>query len=525
MWMPDTNYLLALPNANPRMLWLYWAAGLVLLLPFFILLAIVRKVLPSFGTVRRVWRLSVSSSDHYSKRWWQPLLGDHANIKNYSSFIARLTETALKTGPQLFWAGYEPHLMLTDPKDIRAVLTRPANEQHTSDRSANKLSARFFGKGILQACGEDWRRQHRIMYKAFNPLHLTNFRPAFVARAKQLVAKLSREAGNEVAIRTELSNLALGVMVDTNFGNTLSAQEQELFVQNINYFIEQNKNLWHQVPVLNRIMADGAALDRCFDSMYSLVEAAIRRRREGTSMDRATTDENLVSRPAIDLLLEAAQEVADDYVMDDITLRDNLLTLMGAGTETTATTMTWVLGFLSCYPEVYKSVMEENAGVDTDSLTDKGDLNQVVPYLTQVIYETLRMRPSVFVVPSRRLFRDTTLPSGIFVPNGLSTGVFQDIVHQDPKLWDNPKEFRPARFAPGNAKATDRRFTFLSFGSGNRFCLGKYMAIAEMQVVLTILLRHLKFEMPAGHDGLVPTLGGVVLIPSCTSMRVDTMTT
>jgi cytochrome P450 len=68
-------------------------------------------------------------------------------------------------------------------------------------------------------------------------------------------------------------------------------------------------------------------------------------------MDDAGTS-NSVTKPAIDLLLEASQDSEGDYVMDDVTLRDNLLTLFSAGTETTATTMSWVLSFLGCYPEV-----------------------------------------------------------------------------------------------------------------------------------------------------------------------------
>eukprot|EP00045_Choanoeca_perplexa_P013936 m.160546 g.160546 ORF g.160546 m.160546 type:complete len:502 (-) comp16504_c0_seq3:1208-2713(-) len=489
--------------------------ALLLGILFVVAAIVLHSVTPSLAVFRRVWALRVPNKA-FRIHWWRPVLGDISRFQDFTAFMAETSRIIQKQGVWLFWAAFEPHVILADTADIRAVLTRPAADQNTSNRRATKLTYRFFGKGILQASGEDWRQQHRVMYKAFASHNLGSFRPAYAARADKFIDQMLSQQ-DKVDSRTELANLTLGVMVDTNFGNTLSPDEQALFATTIDQFLSEARNPWHQLPWLNYVFAKPKLVDDCFRTMYMLVETAIQRRRQGKVMDAAGTS-NTVSKPAIDLLLEAGQEVEGDYVMDDTTLRDNLLTLISAGTETTATTMSWVLAYLDSYPEVYAKVMEENATVVLDDLLDQVDLSLKVPYLTQVIKETLRMRPPVFVVPSRRLFRDTTLPSGIQVPSGLSTGIFTSVIHQDPKLWHEPEVFRPERFAHGG-EAQEDRFKFLAFGTGSRFCLGKYMAMAEMQVVLSKVLRKVRFEAATPAQGLEPVLRSFVVVPKHSMMR------
>jgi cytochrome P450 family 135 len=198
------------------------------------------------------------------------------------------------------------------------------------------------------------------------------------------------------------------------------------------------------------------------------------------------------------LLLSARHE--DGAPMSDVELRDELMTLLTAGHETTATGLSWAFERLLRTPRVMARLV--------DSLDD-GD-----EYLDAVVKETLRVRPVVVDV-ARLLRRDVELgewrlPAGTLVLPAIAA------VHQRPDLYPSPQEFRPERFVEGSAES----FAWIPFGGGVRRCIGASFAQVEMRVVLREVLRRVRLRAPSQrreraqvrHVTVVPARGCRVVV-------------
>eukprot|EP00045_Choanoeca_perplexa_P010212 m.102753 g.102753 ORF g.102753 m.102753 type:complete len:505 (-) comp15195_c0_seq1:1380-2894(-) len=433
---------------------------------------------------------------------WMPLAGSFGELtSDLVGFFSRRLESAWRFGMLPIWFAFDANLIVSRPDDIKQFLF--GNDlDYSRDNTSFHVMHRVLGKGIINATGQDWRDQHKILYKAFSPDSLVFYRPAFAQRATKLIAKFKDIAkeGKPVNLLVIMNEATLGVMIDTAFGNTLSSEEQSEMRHHLMYAISQTTNFVHQIPVLCYIFADGAQLERRLSEMHRLAELAMHRRREGTVLEASDI---YVKRHMIDLILEANQSETEGYRMPDDVMRDNMINLMAAGTETTATAMTWTLYFLHKYPEVRRKVLAENKALDLHRLEEPGDLALVVPYLTMVIYEGMRMRAPLASIPGRRPLKDTQI-GDIMVPKQMPMITFAHHTHHNPHVWDSPEEFRPERFTPKVGEAFEHRAKFVPFGLGRRYCLGKYLAMAELQVMLSHLVRNLHFEYAGTEEGLTP---------------------
>lgn len=172
----------------------------------------------------------------------------------------------------------------------------------------------------------------------------------------------------------------------------------------------------------------------------------------------------------LDLLLEARVGEAGEP-LTDAAVRDEVLTTILAGFETTASALTWTLYLLACYPEVQDAVRREvRASGDGEAL--RGTL------LESVMYESMRLFPPSPTIP-RQAKRDTSLGSAE-VPEGALVMLNVAAVHRDPAVWERPDSFLPERFAHG----TPEKGSYLPFGAGGHMCIGKGFALMEMGLLL-----------------------------------------
>jgi len=176
----------------------------------------------------------------------------------------------------------------------------------------------------------------------------------------------------------------------------------------------------------------------------------------------------------------------DGTGMDDVSLRDNLRTLLFAGHDTTAITLAWALWFVHRHPHVLARLRNELDALAPD--TEPEALSRI-SYLSAVVDETLRMRP-INSETQRRLAKPWTLGEWQ-IPAGVTVCINQTLLHFDPDLWDRPDEFEPERFMGQPPSAA----IYAPFGGGNRRCLGATFARYEAAVVLGTILREYEFEM------------------------------
>jgi cytochrome P450 len=176
----------------------------------------------------------------------------------------------------------------------------------------------------------------------------------------------------------------------------------------------------------------------------------------------------------------------DGTAMDDVTLRDNLRTLLFAGHDTTAAILAWALWFVHRNPAVLGRLRDEIDALGPDI---EPDVMIRLPYLSAVLDETLRMRP-ILSESQRRLAKPWTLGEWQ-LPARMTIGINPTLLHFEPELWERPEEFEPERFLGPPPSPS----IYVPFGGGNRRCLGASFARYECAAVLGTLLREYDFEL------------------------------
>jgi len=180
--------------------------------------------------------------------------------------------------------------------------------------------------------------------------------------------------------------------------------------------------------------------------------------------------------------------------MNTAELRDNLLTFIVAGHETTALTLSWALYLCAFDPEVQKRARIEAESVLQGRTATAQDCAQL-PYMRQVIDEALRLYPPAALLSRTALKDDTLCDREIRAKDTVAIPVYS--LHRNHLLWDNPDAFDPDRFAD---PSTIDRFAYLPFGAGPRICIGAGFAMQETIIILATLLTNFRFTAIAGRD-------------------------
>ena len=253
------------------------------------------------------------------------------------------------------------------------------------------------------------------------------------------------------------------------------------------------------VPRLSRIRSGGALTD-----MQRVADEAIQRRR-ASGQPNAAPD-------LLDLLLAGADPESGRQMSTE-ELRDNLLTFIVAGHETTALSLSWALYLVAGDPRVQDLARAEAQSVLEDRVAGAEDVPNL-PYIRQIVDEALRMYPPAALVS--RTARKADRLCGREVRPGDTVMIPIYALHRNNLLWDDPDAFRPERFADRKAI---RRYAYLPFGDGPRICIGASFAQTEAVIILATLLSRYRFDPVPGRDPkpvMILTLrpeGGVWLQP------------
>jgi cytochrome P450 len=240
-------------------------------------------------------------------------------------------------------------------------------------------------------------------------------------------------------------------------------------------------------------------------------------------LDRIVFDEIAEQRRSPDadrldvlsLLLGVRDEAGEGFTDRDV--RDQLMTLMFAGHDTSTSTLAFLMYELARHPEVVQKLQEEQDRVLAGAVPDIESLERKMPYLDMVVDEVLRLYPPAWIGP-RRVMQEFEF-AGRTVPEGAYLNYCSWASHRIPEVFPNPEAFIPERFAP-ERKAKLPRGAYVPFGGGRRICIGKRFGQIEVKLVATMLLQRLRLDLLPGRTMRVrqmPTLspdGGL-------EMRVD----
>ncbi len=394
-----------------------------------------------------------------------------------------------------------PYLVhqLTGPEFIKHVL---------QDNTDNYRRGRFYqgfnlfmGRGMLTTDGAEWRARRDVSQPFFQRAWLHGASGVITSCAEELIARWEgpAERGEEIELVDEMMWLAMGVLSRMLFGVDLRDRYAEL-APAVRFSLkamiltgEVSQMLPRWVPTRYRrdLRRHQAVLNGVMDDVIALHRAG------GGDPD------DLVSA------LLKATDAETGRPWPDRQIRAELKTLFMAGHETTGCALAWTLYSVAQHADVRRRLEAELDSVLGDRAPTPGDLPGL-PYLRQVVDESLRLHPPIWVFP-RDVVEDDVI-GGHHIPAGTTLLIPPYAAHRDPAAWENPEAFDPERFCP--AGRGPARYTYLPFGGGARRCVGYYMALLEIQFTVAMLVRRYHLSLvpaqqvtPVGLVSLRPARG------------------
>ncbi len=384
--------------------------------------------------------------------------------------------------------------LLNHPDLVRALLSHTGSAL-TKER-ALRLSRVVLGEGLLTSEGAFHRQQRRRIQPAFHQRQVAHCSGVIAAVVERHCHAWSD--GEIVAVDAEMMRLTLEVAAQALFGTELGEEVEplrrsvlaalQIFDRHRNPLAELLNRL--PLPATLRMWRARRRIDR-------LVYRMIRERRGSR-----TAPPDLLS------LLLATRDGRAGGPLTDRQIRDEIVTILLAGHETTALALTWSWYLLARHPEVETRLHAEVDEVLGGRSPAFEDLRKLV-YTRQVVSEAMRLFPPVWAV-SRQAVEEVTLGPYHF-PRGATLMVCQYTLHRDPTHWPDPERFAPERFA-ADAEPPVRKFTYLPFSAGVRGCIGEHFAWTECILVMAAFAQRWKLR-PREHGpiGLHP---GISLRPA-----------
>ena len=388
-------------------------------------------------------------------------------------------------------AGWIRVYFLNHPDLIEAVLVR--QYQNLLKDRVIRNSRWLFGEGLLTSEGETWKRQRRLTQPAFHRERIASYAGIMTQYTEQAVADW--QDGAVVDLHREMMRLTLKIAVRTLFnvepdGIREISQAADVLVRNMTGARMLMPSLARFLPLPSMLEVRRAVrqLDR---TVYQIIDR--RRRNKQDSGD------------LLSMLLEARDEDGSD--MDDQQVRDEVLTFLLAGHETTALALSWAWHLLAENPEANERLCAELDRVLGGRAPTISDLT-VLPYAEGVIKESMRLYPPAWGV-GRTVAKEFEL-NGYCIPAGANVVMSQWVQHRDARFFPNPERFDPGRWRTETSRNLPR-FAYFPFGAGPRQCIGASFAMMESVILLATMAQRFQPCAVPGHP--VETLPSITLRP------------
>ena len=366
-----------------------------------------------------------------------------------------------------------PFVTITEPDQVKEIYTAPPDVLCPGE-GASVLEPLVGRNSVILLDGDAHMEQRKLMLPAFHGERLEGL--------TDLVEEVTDEAvgawSGESELHPRLQALTLEIILRAVFGldpgprlDALREQLTRLLSYGDSFMTLLPEPPAWLLELTNRVGPMSGFLDTRNEVNRLLFEQIAERRRDSEGRD-----------DILSLLLDARHE--DGAPMSDEELRDELMSLLVAGHETTAATLAWAFERIAREPAITRRLLAEANGGDDDA------------YLTATIQETLRRRP---VLPNTapRLVKQPVEVGGWLYPPGCALVANAYLLHHDPDLYPDPYAFRPERFLdspPGT-------YTWIPFGGGRRRCIGAGFAMLEMKIVLPTVIRRYELQpATAGHE-------------------------
>ena len=363
-----------------------------------------------------------------------------------------------------------PLVLSGRPEDVRDIFR--ADPMIFEPWNTDVLKPVLGSNSVILTSGTKHREYRKLLVPPFHGQRMRSYAQSMASAAHDCASKWHE--GEDFRAYNFTQSVSLEVILDTVFGVT-----DPVVRSGLKALLPELLNLGNGLPMFLKflrlpVVPSWRRFTAVRKETNDLIGQLIR--------DRASSDDR--GDDILSMLLEA--EYDDGSRMDELEVRDQLLSILSAGHETTAIAMAWTLYWLHRHPEKLNRLLEDIAAQaptgDPEALTQ-------IPYLDAVVNESLRIHP---VLPdlARKLSQDAEL-MGCKLKAGTAVGAVAFLTHRDPEIYEEPDEWIPERFLDHKFSP----FEFYPFGGGNRRCIGAAFASFEAKVVLGTLLSAYHFEL------------------------------
>jgi cytochrome P450 len=431
-----------------------------------------------------------------------PLLG---NLMQFRSDRLGLQDLAARTGPiARVQLAHLPVYIVTDADIAHEIFVEQASWLVKSAGLA--FLKPLLGEGLLTAEGEPHRKHRKLLAPAFAPKRLNAYGGVMVEETVNQIERWT--TGQQIDLSREMMQMTLAIAGRTMFGadvrrdSPVVARGLDLGMEAHEEGLQSPIRLGYEWPLPRHLKMRRAV--KMLDSVvYRLIA-------EGRA--RGTDKGDVLS------ILLLARDDEDGSGLTDRQVRDEVMTLLLAGHETTANALTWTWYELAKHPAVLATLVAEldaKLGKRRVTLEDLPNL----PYNLAVVEEAMRLHPPAYMT-GRECTRDLEI-GGHHFPKGTVVAVNIRGIHRRADYYPDPDSFRPERMF-AEAKKQRPRERYLPFGAGPRVCIGAHFALIEAQLALATLVQHAKLELattePIGYDPQV-TLRPKGVVPMIVTKR------
>ena len=405
-------------------------------------------------------------------------------------------ELLIEYGDFMCHRGFTDLYLVNRPDFLRPILSQ--SYEHFSKRTIDYLVlAATMGNGLVSNDGPHWIKQRKLLQPVFSNRNVNCFDETINSLTSSFLDEWEAAVDDTtVWIDREMGKLTLRIAGATLFGSDIEEHSREVaeVLEVINVGAYELRALmtlhsWIPTPYNLKWKRAKKRLDRI---VYSMIVARRRVGAEGSDV--------------LDRLLNAHDGETGEGI-EEAQVRDEVVTLMLAGHETTANALAWTLYLIATHPEVETRLTEVLTAHLDGAPATAADLPQI-PYLKQVVQESMRIYPPVWGF-SRRAERAAEF-DGYVLPANAYIAVVPYALHRHPDFWPEPERFDPDRFQPNRAKARPS-YCYLPFAAGPRTCIGAGMAMLETQLVLAQVLQ--RFKVRVIPDYPITTVARVTLKP------------
>ncbi|XP_048730209.2 cytochrome P450 3A24-like [Ostrea edulis] len=402
-----------------------------------------------------------------------------------------------------YFSGRSPMLVVADPDMLKEILVKQF--QNFTDRIVFKGFNGDLEENLSAQQGKAWKRCRAIVSPTFTSGKLRKMDPLIKEAGDALVQHIKRtiKTNDKVECTWLFGCYTVDVIASTAFGIKIDSQSdpEDKFVRMVSKLIAVKLSS----PLLFiafLLPALGIPLAKLLKVSFVDSEASSFFRKE---IEKAINTRDSSKKEYIDfiqLMMEAHNDDPDETNekrgLTSTEIIANCLLFFFAGYETTASTLSFLAYFLAIHPDVQQKIYEEilsELGDEEPGYDNIGKLN----YMDMCINETMRMYP-ISPRTDRTCVHDAEV-KGLKIPKGMDIAIPIWILHHSDKLWENPEKFDPERFSAEN-KAKMNPYQFLPFGYGPRLCIGKRLALTEIKIAMTKLLR--EFEIKTSTETHIP---------------------